>query len=101
MLEDVTAERSRLVVCSSQGSGDEGFSQALPPAPQLEEVTPPKVSPQPPALLPVPPLPGLWWFSCINIHVLQPNSPALVIHKHALLFVYKYINFNLELLKES
>lgn len=37
----------------------------------------------------------------INIPTLQPNSPALAIHRHALLFVYKYINFNLELLEES
>lgn len=60
-----------------------------------------KVFSQPPHLLSVPLLPSLRWFNHINIHILQPNSPAFVINKHVLIFVYKYISFNSELLKES
>lgn len=70
--------------------------QAPPPALHLAGVTATKVF----ALLQPLPAQSVANHSS-NIPILQPNSPALAIHRHALLLVYKYINFNLELLEES
>lgn len=80
MLEEAMAELCK--ACRSPGNGDEDTSG--PSATHFGKSNNHQAVFSAPALLLFPPTPGKQWFGGINIHIWQPNSPALVIHKHAL-----------------
>lgn len=93
--ERTAAEPCRAGLLAELGNGD-GDLKALPSPLFWEKQQPLRHLPHPGPAAPSPPYPLL------KLTFTSPvSSPALVIRKRALLYVYKYIDFHLELLKES